>query len=62
MLLFFSEGLVGLRSKPECRFHGNYITDKKLQKAFVNINIWYFCFNEGPVTYLALCCHGSLLK
>ena len=33
---FFSAGLV---LSLKCRFHGNYITDNKLQKAFVNINI-----------------------
>ena len=33
---FFSAGLV---LSLKCPFHGNYITDKKLQKAFVNINI-----------------------
>ena len=33
---FFSAGPV---LSLKCRFHGNNITDKKLQKAFVNINI-----------------------
>ena len=36
LLLFFTAGLV---LSLKYRFHGNNITDKKLQNAFVNINI-----------------------